>query len=122
MTKLYIQRALLLASLGISCGLAGCNNIQPRPAVSSLGCMQAVRAQWPTELPDKRLHCLVAAQIARQCSVGEAYLAGMGKELRDLFGAGDADWNDWGADRAGVQCRTSTDSVELDACCAQRGY
>jgi hypothetical protein len=96
--------------------------MQPRPADSMLGCMQAVRAQLPENPADKRLHCLVSAQIARQCSVSEAYLAGMGKELRDLFGAGDAEWADWRADRAGVRCGRSSDEAVIEACCARQGY
>lgn len=118
MTKLCIHRILLVTCMG----LGACTSMQPRPAVSSLGCIQAVRAQLPSDLSDKRLHCLASARIARQCSVGEAYLAGMGKELRDVFGAGDADWQDWFADRAGVQCRKVSDPAELDACCAGLGY
>jgi hypothetical protein len=109
---------VLVASL-----LQACSSVQPRPATSSYGCMQAVRAQLPAGLPDKRLHCLAAAQIARQCSVGEAYLAGMGKELADLFGGGDAEWADWQADRAGVGCgRMSSMEVDIQSCCAVRGY
>ena len=85
--------------------------------------MQAVRAQLPTDDTDKRLHCLVSAQIARQCSVSEAYLAGIGKELRDLFGRGDAEWADWQADRAGVSCgRMQGSDVDIHACCAAKGY
>ncbi len=102
--------------------LSACTSLQPRPEVSTLGCMQAVRAQLPADKGDKRLHCLASAQIARQCSVTEAYLAGMGKELRDLFGAGDAEWADWRADRAGMSCRYNHDVAAIEACCAQQGY
>jgi hypothetical protein len=85
--------------------------------------MQAVRAQLPVTDNDKHLHCLVSAQITQQCSVIEAYLAGMGKELSDLFGRGDAEWADWRADRAGVSCgRSEEGAVAIDACCAKRGY
>jgi hypothetical protein len=85
--------------------------------------MQAVRAQLPTEYNDKRLHCFASAQIARQCSVTEAYMAGIGKEISDLFGHGDAEWADWRADRAGVSCgRTQIDAADIQACCAAKGY
>jgi len=85
--------------------------------------MQAVRQQLPNETDDKRLHCLAAAQIARQCSVSEAYLASIGKELADLFGAGDAEWSDWRADRVGVRCgRESSMQPDTDACCERQGY
>lgn len=100
-----------------------CSSVQPRPAMSSYGCMQAVRAELPADASDKRLHCVAAAQIARQCSVSEAYLAGMGKELADLFGRGDAEWSDWQADRAGVGCgQTQNSASDIRACCAAKGY
>lgn len=103
--------------------LTACSSLQSRPAASTYGCMQAVRGQLPAGLPDSRLHCLASAQIARQCSMGEAYLAGIGKELRDLFTAGDAEWSDWQADRAGVHCgRTYPTQEGIQACCAQQGF
>lgn len=85
--------------------------------------MQAVRAQLPTnETNDKRLHCMASAKIARQCSISEAYLAGVGKELRDLVTGGDAEWADWQADRVGVQCsRRANDAAAIQACCAAHG-
>jgi hypothetical protein len=110
-------------ALLLLCCLTACSSVQPRPATSSYGCMQAVRAQLPASDSDKRQHCLVSAYIAQQCSVTEAYLAGIGKELRDLFGHGDAEWADWQADRAGVSCgRMQSDAAALQACCAARGY
>jgi hypothetical protein len=57
------------------------------------------------------------------CNLSEAYLAGAGKELRDLLGAGDAEWTDWQADRAGVDCaRHAQDDSGIADCCAERGY
>lgn len=107
--------------------LAGCASTAtrpPRPATSSYGCMQAVTEQkLPANLPDERSHCLAAALIARYCSTTEAYLAGMGKELRDLLGPGDAEWRDWRADRAGIDCaRHAAGDVEIESCCSSRGY
>lgn len=102
--------------------LSACTSVQPRAAASSVGCMRAVRAQLPTGLSDKRLHCLAAAQIVRQCSLAEAYLAGIGKELGDLFNAGDVEWADWRADRVGMQCGRAQDVVTIDDCCAAKGY
>ena len=107
--------------------LAGCvtvPNRPARPAKSSYGCMKAVvRDKVPADLPDARAHCLAAGLIARYCSGSEAYLAGAGKELRDLLGAGDAEWRDWRADRAGIDCaRRASDDAALANCCEQRGY
>lgn len=107
----------------LPCLLAACSSVQPRPAVSSYACMQAIRAQLPMDENDKRLHCLASAQIAQQCSVAEAYVAGIGKELSDLFGHGDAEWADWQADRAGVSCgRMQNGPSGIQACCTAKGY
>jgi hypothetical protein len=86
--------------------------------------MQAVtQEKLPGDLPERRAHCLAAGLIARYCSSSEAYLAGIGKELRDLFGRGDAQWSDWRADRVGIDCaRQSADDIELARCCSARGY
>jgi hypothetical protein len=107
--------------------LAACATVPnrpPRPAKSSYGCMEAVvKEKVPSNLPDKRQHCLAGGFIARYCSGSEAYLAGAGKELRDLFGGGDAEWGDWRADRAGIACaRSANDDDELTKCCEQSGY
>ncbi len=66
--------------------------------------MRAALAQLPAGLPEARAHCIASALIARRCSAIEAQLAGTGKELRDLFTRGDASWDDWRADRAGIAC------------------
>jgi len=108
-------------------GLAACATVPnrpPRAATSSFGCMQAVvKEKVPADLPDKRQHCLAGGLIARYCSGTEAYLAGAGKELKDLFGGGDPEWADWRADRAGIACaRSASNDEELAQCCEQRGY
>lgn len=80
-------------------------------------------AKLPAGLPDERAHCLAAGLIARYCSVSEAYLAGIGKELRDLLGPGDAEWADWRADRTGIACaKSAAGDSELVSCCSSRGY
>ena len=86
--------------------------------------MQTVlKEKLPPDLPDKRAHCLAGGLIARYCSITEAYLAGAGKEVRDLLSRGDAEWQDWQADRAGIACaRQEQNDAGLGACCAQRGY
>jgi hypothetical protein len=86
--------------------------------------MESVLAtKLPADVPDSRAHCLASGLIARYCSRGEAYLAGLGKELRDLFGPGDAEWRDWQADRAGISCaRSAGDDAGIAECCSLRGY
>lgn len=82
-----------------------------------------VEQKLPTALPEKRAHCLASGLIARYCSVSEAHLAGTGKELRDLLGAGDAESGDLRANRAGIDCaRQSQDDHALTRCCSERGY
>ena len=82
-----------------------------------------VTNKLPANLPDEHAHCLASGLIARYCSRSEAYMAGIGKELRDLLSPGDAEWRDWRADRAGVACaREAKDDAELASCCAARGY
>jgi hypothetical protein len=50
-------------------------------------------------------------------------MAGIGKELRDLLGRGDAEWRDWRADRAGITCaREAKDDTEIVNCCSRLGY
>jgi len=104
--------------------LAACSTSPTRPAKSSYGCMVAVRDSLPAGLPDKRAHCLASALIAQQCSLFEAYLAGAGKEIRDMFSANDsAEWADWKADRVGIACAKQHHGVEdIGACCAEHGW
>jgi hypothetical protein len=99
-------------------------NRPPRAARSSYECMQAVlKDKLPADLPDKHAHCLAGGLIARYCSITEAYLAGAGKEVRDLLSQGDAEWKDWRADRAGIGCaRDARDDAEVAACCSGQGY
>jgi hypothetical protein len=83
--------------------------------------MSAVlRQKLPANLPDRAAHCLASGLIARYCSPTEAYLAGAGKELRDLLGRGDAEWGDWRADRVGVRCaHRAEDDEALATCCGE---
>jgi hypothetical protein len=103
---------------------AGMANQPPRAARSSYECMQAVLTEkLPPDLPDKRTHCLAGGLISRYCSITEAYLAAAGKEVRDLLSQGDAEWQDWRADRAGIGCaRQAQDDAGLAACCEELGY
>lgn len=107
--------------------LTGCATVPNQPSrlsKSSYGCMKSVvQEKVPTGGPDSRTHCLAAGLIARYCSGTEAYMAGAGKEIRDLFTGGDAEWSDWRADRVGIDCaRHSGDDAALASCCAERGY
>ena len=113
---------IVLLSLAL-CGLAGCATPPERPAVSSYGCMVVVRDSLPPQPYDKRAHCLTAGRIAQRCSVFEADLAGLGKEVSDMFTHGDPSWADWRADRAGIRCaQHGRDPQALAQCCTEAGY
>ena len=83
--------------------------------------MQAAMGKLALDgLPDNKAHCEAAGLIARYCSVTEASLASIVKEVRDLFTAGDAEWRDLMSDRRGIRCaRSSRSDAELTECCAQ---
>ncbi|MFC4308893.1 hypothetical protein ACFPN2_07350 [Steroidobacter flavus] len=119
-----IGRLLVALTLISLVGCATIPNRPARPARSSYSCMETVvKEKVPTHAPDKRQHCLAGGFIARYCSGSEAYLAGAGKEIKDLFGGGDAEWGDWRADRAGIACaRSANDDDALAKCCEQSGY
>ena len=123
-----VKGARMVVALVAMANLTACASIANRPprlARSSYGCMQAVlQEKLPQNLPDKRAHCLASGLISRYCSITEAYLAGAGKEVRDLLSQGeDAEWQDWRADRTGSECaRESDDDSALAACCSARGY
>ena len=99
---------------------AGCATNPERPAQSSAGCVETVIARdLPAHLKDKLAHCVAGGLIARYCSPAEARLAGVAKEVRDLFTGGDVELADVQATFAGVQCAESASELtELEACCA----
>jgi hypothetical protein len=117
----FVATSVLIATLG---GCASVPEAPPRLARSTYACMRAVlQEKLPKDLPDTRAHCLAGGLIARYCSVTEAYFAGAGKEFQDLVGSGDAEWKDWSADRAGIDCaRSAKNDADLASCCALRGY
>jgi hypothetical protein len=105
--------------------LSGCTPLsrnESRAAHSSLGCMRAaIETQKETTLPDDQAHCLAAGSIAMRCSVAEALLASLGKEISDVFGRGDAQWSDLQADARGIRCAQTISAggnTSLAACCA----
>lgn len=107
---------VLVASLA-----AGCAAMAPRRATSSLGCMRAEVRELPASLSDDEKHCVGSGLIARHCSLTESWLAGAGKEVKDLFTAGDASWADWRADRRGMQCgRNAANDEAVMACCREQ--
>lgn len=114
-----MRRFVLTLTLLATAACAPLPYREARPGKSSLGCMQAaLRDRLPEKIPDSQAHCLAAGLIARYCSVTEATLASVGKELKDLFGRGDAEWRDLQSDRRGIHCaRDSRDDAALSECC-----
>lgn len=121
-----LREALRTLACAGALGVGGCATLDtaPRAATSPLGCVQTASRDIATgQHGDKRAHCLVAARIARRCSVSEATLAAYGKELRDLFTRGNAELADLRASRRGVACaRAHGDDALLARCCAASGY
>ncbi len=104
--------------------LCACVSVADRPSRSTLGCAQeVVRSRVPAGLADKPTHCIAAAMVARYCSRTEAMLVSIGKEAQDLFGAGDAEWADLRADRAGLRCAAgaANDGAVVECCRAATG-
>lgn len=115
-----LRHAAVVALVLTACGAcAPLPRYEPRAARSSLGCMRnALEAQRPLPEQDSQAHCLAAGLIARHCSITEAWLASVAKEVADLFGPGNAEWRDLDADGRGIRCaRSATDDASLRACC-----
>lgn len=82
----------------------------------------AIRDRLPAGVSDAQTHCIAAGLIARYCSVTEASMASVGKELQDLLGSGDAEWGDLTADRRGIRCaREAQEDSDLLQCCSGAG-
>jgi hypothetical protein len=112
-------RAACLLLAACLCACAPLPRYETRPARSSLGCVRKA-LDTPRSLPtqDKQAHCLAAGLIARYCSISEAWMASVAKELGDLLGPGDADWGDLAADRRGIRCaRQPGSDTALATCC-----
>ena len=56
---------------------------------------------------DKFKHCAVSCLLALRCPAVEVMQLGILKELADIFGAGNAEWDDLKADADGVKLVTS---------------
>ena len=111
--------AFLFPFIVLAAACAPLPHYEQRLARSSLGCMKAaIKDQQLESIPDWQAHCIAAGLIALHCSVTEAGMASVGKELKDLFGHGDAEWRDLESDSRGVRCaRGSSSDAQLRSCC-----
>lgn len=115
------RRMLPAVVVSIAFGaLAGCASADQRAAKSPLACARQAVAQVPQEWSDDRKHCVVSGLMARQCSATEARFAGWGKEVRDLFGGGDASRADLAANARGRECaRSANNDGDIMRCCEE---
>lgn len=54
---------------------------------------------------DKYQHCVMSCHIKRECGILDSIGVGIGKEIIDAIGPGDADWDDIIADKDGWVCK-----------------
>ena len=52
---------------------------------------------------DKNRHCAISCIMAVKCNDNETLLAGFMKEVKDVFGPGNAEWADYEADKTGIR-------------------
>jgi len=70
--------------------------------------------------PDAFSHCLVACEIARQCSLAEALFGSVAKEIYDfLDDRADSEWRDLMNDMEGIKCSRETEKSCFDCCTCQ---
>jgi hypothetical protein len=65
---------------------------------------------------DKVRHCLVSCLITVMCGPVTAAAVGLVKEGIDALGPGDADWEDWEADKRGIACGTKVKQKKVESC------
>ena len=118
-----MRLAKILTAVLLALFLAACSTLSggSRAAPSTGACIHAVvRDLQQEDWPDKQMHCVASGLIAFHCSVTEAYLAGVGKEVKDVFGRGNAEWADLRADRKGIACsRAAINDAQIYTCCQQ---
>lgn len=87
-------------------------------------CIRAIAAKYaPLAVNDKYKHCMVAGEIYKQCGPVSANVASIGKEIQDVFGPGNAEWDDLKADYAGIDCAANPEcNQSLEECCIAKGY
>ena len=69
---------------------------------------------------DKNRHCTVSCMLGLRCNLNEVMLVGILKEIKDVFGPGNAERADLIADKYGIDLvkykRASIDSECLEQC------
>lgn len=69
---------------------------------------------------DKNRHCTVSCMLGLRCNLNEVMLVGILKEIKDVFGPGNAERADLIADKYGIDLvkykRATSDSECLEQC------
>ena len=68
---------------------------------------------------DKNRHCAISCIMAVKCNDNETLLAGFMKEVKDVFGPGNAEWADYRADKAGINLVKSGRARRVSECFTQ---
>jgi RHS repeat-associated protein len=95
------------------------------PLIAPLKCALALgrnlQSSFPPNTGDKFKHCVVSCRILEDCGLAAATAAGIGKELQDAVGPGDASIGDFIADYEGILCGIDTKKGKFcrdcDSCC-----
>jgi hypothetical protein len=68
---------------------------------------------------DKNRHCTVSCMLALKCNDNEVMMIGLLKEFKDLFGPGDAEYEDIEADALGINL-AATRAARTDEQCLRQ--
>ena len=103
------------------CDMPGTQCTPPPPGMNE--CAKAVARKYQHfPVNDKYKHCVVAAEIYKQCGSVTSYAASVGKELQDTVGPGNAEIEDISADIDGINCASNPQCNESPSdCCKQKG-
>ena len=115
MKKLILVSILSLSSAFVHAGS------RPDKLICSLKNSKAVIAIAERHSTlDKNRHCTVSCMLSLRCNSNEVMIVGILKEIKDVFGPGNAERADLIADKYGIDLvrhdRARTDSECLDQC------
>jgi phosphosulfolactate phosphohydrolase-like enzyme len=96
--------------------LIGLNHAQAEPAAicSLINAQKVIQKAEAHSQHDKNRHCSVSCMLTLRCHPDDVMLAGLLKEIKDLFGRGNAEWEDLKADALGIDLAvTKTATTDL---------
>ena len=88
-----------------------------RPITCALSVGRKLQSSFAPNTDDKFKHCSVSCRILGECGLVGAAAAGIGKELQDAVGPGDADIADFVADFEGILCGFDTNQGKFCSDC-----